>query len=54
MTDNEFKGCPVIDPLEEIKYKCDAIHDENMLVIKYLGQVMDKLLLIEQRFNEYE
>ncbi len=52
--DKEHKGCPVVDPLEEIKYKCDVIHSENMMIMQYLGQVMDKLLLVEQKFDEMD
>lgn len=50
----EHRGCPVIDPLEEIKYKCDAIHSKNIVILNHLVQVIDKLLLIEKRFDEME
>jgi hypothetical protein len=34
----EFKGCPIIDPLEEIKMKCDVLTEQNIMLIKLLGE----------------
>jgi hypothetical protein len=48
----KLKGCPVIDPLEEIKYKCDAIHSENMLIIDHISKLMDKISIIEEKLEE--
>lgn len=35
----EFKGCPIIDPLEEIKMKCDAITAQNLILIELAGNM---------------